>query len=502
MSTVMKLMKTRYFWFVAIPAFLAALAAFAPQLTGAFGITLRSEWQVSYYSAAYRLMLPTAVLLAAWRYRVKGGLTVCAIISPIIIASVIVNSRFPNAWIDLADITISIIASWMVGKQAETKQRLVKTSAELKQQSTALKMEVSERKRAEEQYQLIAEHTADIIYKLTIKDEKFTYVSPSSKRLLGYTEQEGLAIKLTDILTPASYKKQHIELLKDIQNGNSSSILQLDLVHKDGRVIPFEVHANFVYNAKGEPEEIVGVARDITERKKMENQLIEQDRLASIGQLTSGLAHEINNPLTSIISLSSLLLQKKFAADTRQDIQIINDEAQRIAGIVKNLLNFSRKQPQEMMLTNINECIQKVLDMHTYEQKVNNIQVNTYFAPDLPRVMGNRSQLEQVFFHIVMNAEFFMLQAHQKGTLDITTEKAGKYIRALFADDGPGIPRDNIKQLFAPFFTTKEAGKGTGLSLSICLGIITEHGGKLYADSEPDKGATFIIELPVKVNAN
>jgi signal transduction histidine kinase len=111
--------------------------------------------------------------------------------------------------------------------------------------------------------------------------------------------------------------------------------------------------------------------------------------------------------------------------------------------------------------------------------------------------MVNSPQLEQVFFIIVINAEFFMLDAHRKGTLNITTEKAGNSVRALFSDDGPGISEENMRRLFTPFFTTKEVGKGTGLSLSICLGIITEHGGKIYANSEPGKGATFVIGLPV-----
>jgi PAS domain S-box-containing protein len=356
--------------------------------------------------------------------------------------------------------------------------------------------DVTERKQAQEQYRLIAEYSADIIYKLTIKEEKFTYVSPSAERLLGYTDKEALALKLSDVLTPESYEKQRNELFKDLQAGKPFSTLQLEVIHKDGRIIPFEVHASLVYNDKGEPVEIVGVARDITERKRMEEQLIMQDRLASIGQLTSGLAHELNNPLTSVISFSSLLLKQQFAEETKQDLKIIHDEAQRISAIVKNLMAFARKQPEEKQPTDINECIQKVLEMRAYEQKVSNITTNVHFAPDLPRINGNISQLQQVFFNIVINAEFFMLESHGKGTLTITTEKAGEAVRALFADDGPGISGENTRRLFTPFFTTKEVGKGTGLSLSICLGIITEHGGRIWAESEPDRGATFVVELP------
>jgi PAS domain S-box-containing protein len=360
----------------------------------------------------------------------------------------------------------------------------------------AILHDVTTRKQAEEQYRLIAEYSADVIYKLTIKEERYTYVSPSVERLFGYTDREALALKLRDVLTPESYEKQRNELIKTIQNGTSYGTLQLDLVHKDGHIIPVEVHASLVRDEKGEPIEIVGVARDITERKKMEEQLIMQDRLASIGQLTSGLAHELNNPLTGVISLSDLLLQRELPEDIRQDVKIINDEAQRTANIVKNLLTFARKQPQAKQPTNINNCIQKVLELRAYEQKVNNIEVNVRFDPDLPLIMGNSSQLQQVFFNVVINAEFFMLEAHGKGTLTVTTEKAGSSVRALFADDGPGIPRENMRHLFTPFFTTKEVGKGTGLSLSICLGIITEHGGRIWVESEPGKGTTFTIELP------
>ena len=228
----------------------------------------------------------------------------------------------------------------------------------------------------------------------------------------------------------------------------------------------------------------------------MQEQLIMQDRLASIGQLTSGVAHELNNPLTGVIGFSELLLQRELPDDVKQDLKTINDEAQRTARIVKNLLTFARKQPEEKQPLDINESIQRVLELRAYEQKVNNIQVNTRFVPDLPQVMGNNSQLQQVFFNIVINAEFFMLQAHGRGTLTVTTEKAGDCVRASFADDGPGISEENMRRLFIPFFTTKEVGKGTGLGLSICQGIIAEHGGRIWAESELGKGATFILELP------
>ncbi len=173
-------------------------------------------------------------------------------------------------------------------------------------------------------------------------------------------------------------------------------------------------------------------------------------------------------------------------------------EAQRIAAVVKNLVYFSRQQPQKNQPTDINECIRKVLEMRSYEEKVHNIKVIAEFDPDLPLVTGNNSQLEQVFFNIVINAEFFMLEAHGKGILRVKTEKKNGSVRALFTDNGPGISKDNLNNLFTPFFTTKGVGQGTGLSLNISQGIINEHHGKIYAESEPGQGTTFIVELPAE----
>ena len=136
--------------------------------------------------------------------------------------------------------------------------------------SLAILHDITERKQAEEQYRLIAEYSADVIYKLTIKGERYTYVSPSVERLLGYTDKEALAMKSKDVLTPESYEKQNIELKKDLQNGTFTSILQLEAIHKDGHIVPIEVHGRLVCDEKGEPVEIVGVVRDITERKKMD----------------------------------------------------------------------------------------------------------------------------------------------------------------------------------------------------------------------------------------
>ncbi len=258
-----------------------------------------------------------------------------------------------------------------------------------------------------------------------------------------------------------------------------------------------ELSTSPIFDEKGEVMASIHIIRDITERKKMEEQLIVTDRLASIGELAAGIAHEMNNPLTGVIGFAQLLLEKDVPDDAKEYVKIIYSEAQRTAEVVKNLLAFARKHEPVKQLVNINSIIEKVLELRAYEQKVSNIQVNTHFAPDLPEVMADYFQLQQVFLNIIINAEHFMIEAHRRGTLTITTERTEDIIKASFVDDGPGIFEEDLGHLFDPFFTTKETGKGTGLGLSICYGIVTEHGGRIYAESESGKGATFIVELPI-----
>ena len=233
------------------------------------------------------------------------------------------------------------------------------------------------------------------------------------------------------------------------------------------------------------------------EHKQMQEQLIVADRLASVGELAAGIAHELNNPLTGILGLSQLLAARDLPEETKKDLKLVYSEAQRAAGIVKNMLAFAREHPPVKEQLSINDVISKILELLAYEQKVNNIKVVKHLAPDLPQIMGDYFQLQQVFLNIVINAEQIMTEAHGKGTLIITTRGAGDIVTASFMDDGPGISQATLRRIYDPFFTTKEVGKGTGLGLSICHGIISNHGGRIYTKSELGKGATFTVELPL-----
>ena len=259
-----------------------------------------------------------------------------------------------------------------------------------------------------------------------------------------------------------------------------------------------------VIGTKKKPVQLEALRRRVAKLERLGNepgqageQLLITDRLASIGELASGIAHELNNPLTSVIGFAQLLLSKDLPDDVREDIKIIYSEARRATEVTKNLLIFARKHSPLKQPVSVNSIIEKVLAIRAYEHKVENIQVITCLAPDLPQIMADYFQLQQVFLNIFINAEHFMLQAHQRGTLNINTSCDSGTIRASFTDDGPGIAREDLVRLFDPFFTTKEVGEGTGLGLSICNGIVAKHGGRIYVQSQLGRGATFVVELPV-----
>ena len=233
------------------------------------------------------------------------------------------------------------------------------------------------------------------------------------------------------------------------------------------------------------------------EKKGVEQKAQMASRLATVGRLALGIAHEINNPLTSVIGYSQLLMQKDIPMDIKGDVETIHDGAQRAASIISRLLAFARWNKPQRVYIDINEIIEATLALRAYEMETGNIKVTTQLDPDLPRTMADGGQLQQVFLNVILNAETAMKLAHGRGNLLIKTETIVNIIRISFKDDGLGIPEENLDKIFDPFFTTREVDEGAGLGLSICHGIITEHGGRIYAQNNSGKGATFIVELPL-----
>ncbi|MFH0769273.1 MAG: PAS domain S-box protein, partial [Chloroflexota bacterium] len=364
--------------------------------------------------------------------------------------------------------------------------------------------DIIERKRMEEVLRQSEEKLRAIFDSLALGvivsdlNGKILELNKAKVRTHGYDSKEELIGRsLFELISEKDRARVVDDRRQTLEHGYSESA-EYTYLRKDGSEFIAQVSRTVLKDVSGEPIEFITITEDITERKRMQEHLILTDRLASIGELASGIAHELNNPLTSVIGFSELLLEKKdIPVDIREDLEVINREANRTAGVVRNLLTFARKHAPTKQPVDIAAVIKNVLELRAYEQRINNIQVNTHFFPGLPEVMADGFQLQQVFLNIIINAEFFMIETHGRGALTITTEPVGDIIRASFADDGPGIPKENLSHIFDPFFTTKEVGKGTGLGLSICHGIIAEHGGRIYAESELGKGATFIVELPV-----
>ncbi|MEX2158801.1 MAG: ATP-binding protein [Dehalococcoidia bacterium] len=241
----------------------------------------------------------------------------------------------------------------------------------------------------------------------------------------------------------------------------------------------------------------VVIVRDVTEERLMQERLLQSEKMVSVGQLVSGVAHELNNPLTGIMGFSQLLLGRNIDEQTKTDVQTIYTEAERAAKIVENLLDFARRKRAQKELANVNELLRRVLELRTYDLRVKNIEPELDLDRNLPETMVDANQIQQVLFNVIVNAEQAMITAHGRGKLKVRSRRKDGMIELSFADDGPGIEPETLRRIFDPFFTTKDTGEGTGLGLTISYGIIDEHGGRIWADSRPGRGTTFYIELPV-----
>ncbi len=262
----------------------------------------------------------------------------------------------------------------------------------------------------------------------------------------------------------------------------------------------FQISVSPWYDKNNRLAGTIHVAKDISHERFLQQQLIQSEKLSAIGELISGIAHELNNPLTGVMGYSQLLqLRKDIDERAKDSLLKINNLALRCQRIVQNLLSFARKQKPERTLCDINDILENTVELRSYELQVNNIEIERQLDRNLPKTIADGHQLQQVFLNVLTNAEHAMLDAHGKGTLTIRTraDTAGDRIVVEVADDGPGIPEAHLTRIFDPFFTTKEVGKGTGLGLSLSYGIIKEHGGNIYARSRLGEGSTFVIELPI-----
>ncbi|MFN3396117.1 MAG: ATP-binding protein, partial [Thermodesulfovibrionales bacterium] len=244
----------------------------------------------------------------------------------------------------------------------------------------------------------------------------------------------------------------------------------------------------------------VHVMKDITEMKKLKEQLYHSDKLASLGLLVSGVAHEINNPLTGILAYAELLNMRVKDEDVKKDLEKILNSAERCKKIVENLLTFSRQKRPSRSLESINEIIDKAIELRAYWLRTSNIEIVRDYGHDIPTLYIDSQQIQQVILNIILNAEHAIVDSKKEmGMIRFSTffDSKKQKVMVKITDNGKGIPSDIIHRIFDPFFTTKPVGIGTGLGLSISHGIIQEHGGSIQVESKIGEGTTFIIELPV-----
>jgi signal transduction histidine kinase/CheY-like chemotaxis protein len=240
--------------------------------------------------------------------------------------------------------------------------------------------------------------------------------------------------------------------------------------------------------------------RDVTEENLMQERLLQSEKMASVGQLVSGVAHELNNPLTGIVGFAQLLLMRDLDERSRQQVETIQAEAERASKIVQNLLSFARRRKARKEPTDLNALVRRVVELRSYEHHLRNIDVRLDLAPDLPQTLVDPDQIQQVLLNLVINAEQ-AVKDRDRGWIEVRTRVRNGSIVLTVQDNGPGIAPDALRRIFDPFFTTKQAGEGTGLGLTISYGIVDDHGGRIYAESPPGKGALFTVELPIVTGA-
>jgi two-component system NtrC family sensor kinase len=367
-------------------------------------------------------------------------------------------------------------------------------------------------KESEERYRTLVETAKSAIISID-KEGMIVLFNPAAEELFGYSIEEVKGKELT-ILMPERYRDPYRAGLKSYIETGISDVLGKTIeflgLKKSGDEFPIEVSISAC--KVGGHTIFTAIIFDITERKNLQEQLIQSEKMAAVGQLISGVTHEINNPLTVVMGYAEVLLSEpNLDKGARKALQAIYDESNRCKKVVQNLLSFARKHSPDREYAYINEVLERTLSLKEYDLRKNKVEVIKNLEMKLPALMVDPNQIQQVFLNLINNAEQAMAENEGKRQLVIESRiKNGEnrinpgceVIEISFSDSGPGISSKNLKKIFDPFFTTKPVGKGTGLGLSVSYGIIKEHGGEIYALSEEGNGATFIIELPMVKETN
>jgi PAS domain S-box-containing protein len=311
-----------------------------------------------------------------------------------------------------------------------------------------------------------------------------------------YNPQQWLGQPLLEMVVPARRSALRTAL-EDTLAGQQVDNLELPITRGDGRAGQFSVNLSPMRDEQGEVSSVVAVMTDISDTALMQSKLMHAEKMAAVGQLVSGVAHEVNNPLTAILGFADLLMENpELPESAHKDLRVILQEAQRTKQIVQNLLSFARQMPPQRKPVQVNFILRRTLQLRAYDFSSHGVEVTEHLYEPLPEVVGDSQQLQQVFLNILNNAYDAVRETGRPARIEIETAVSDGWVQVQFRDNGNGI--SNPERIFDPFFTTKEVGKGTGLGLSICYGIVREHGGEILCHNNVGReGATFIVRLPL-----
>ncbi len=326
----------------------------------------------------------------------------------------------------------------------------------------------------------------------------YTFVSPRCKEVLGYDVEETQRMEFGGRTHPEDLPAV-LSLYKDIIAGKQIfASLEIRVRHKLGEWRRIRFNFSPLSDENGSIEGVVLSGRDVTDLKRLEEQLIQAEKLAAMGQMLAGVAHELNNPLTAILGVTELLRERSGADEsTKRQLELTHRQARRAARIVQNLLEFSRPASPQKKPLDLNNILERTLQLHEHSLRRNNIEVDFRLPGELPGVVGDANQLIQVFLNLITNAEQAIREVRDSGRIQIRAGRNGNQLTITVQDDGVGIRPEALQRIFDPFYTTKRPGGGTGLGLSICMSIIREHGGNIEAETFPAGGSAFTIYLPV-----
>jgi PAS domain S-box-containing protein len=326
----------------------------------------------------------------------------------------------------------------------------------------------------------------------------YTFVSPRCKEVLGYDVEETQQMEFGGRTHPEDLPSV-LSLYKDIIAGKQIfASLEIRVRHKLGEWRRIRFNFSPLSDENGNIEGAVLSGRDVTDLKRLEEQLIQAEKLAAMGQMLAGVAHELNNPLTAILGVTELLRERPGADEpTKRQLELTHRQARRAARIVQNLLEFSRPASPQKKPLDLNNILERTLQLHEHSLRRNNIEVDFRLPGELPGVVGDANQLIQVFLNLITNAEQAIREVRDSGRIQIRAGRNGNQLTITVQDDGVGIRPEALQRIFDPFYTTKRPGGGTGLGLSICMSIIREHGGNIEAETLPGGGSAFTIYLPI-----